>query len=36
MFNPPVRTINTPATFGVISSQANNPRNIQLGLKYIF
>ena len=36
MFNPPSRDLSAPATFGLISAQANNPRNIQLGLKYIF
>ncbi len=36
MFSPPARDISSPATFGLISGQANNPRNIQLGLKYIF
>ncbi|HEU0120849.1 MAG TPA: carboxypeptidase regulatory-like domain-containing protein, partial [Bryobacteraceae bacterium] len=33
MFNPPSRDISAPGTFGAISAQANNPRNIQLGLK---
>ena len=36
MFSPPARGVDSPATFGLISAQANNPRNIQLGLKYIF
>jgi hypothetical protein len=36
MFSPPARDISAPSTFGLISTQANNPRNIQLGLKYIF
>ncbi|MBM3740871.1 MAG: hypothetical protein FJW39_34430 [Acidobacteria bacterium] len=36
MFGPPARGVDAPATFGLISSQANSPRNIQLGLKYIF
>ncbi len=36
MFSPPARDLSAPATFGLISGQANNPRNIQLGLKYIF
>jgi len=36
MFNPPSRDLSAPGTFGLISAQANNPRNIQLGLKYIF
>ncbi|MBI2685740.1 MAG: TonB-dependent receptor [Acidobacteria bacterium] len=36
MFSPPGRDVSSPGTFGAISNQANNPRNIQLGLKYIF
>jgi hypothetical protein len=36
MFNPPSRDLSAPGTFGLISGQANNPRNIQLGLKYVF
>ena len=36
MFNPPARGVDSPLNFGLISAQANNPRNIQLGLKYIF
>ena len=36
MFNPPARDVSSPGTFGLISGQANNPRNIQFGLKYIF
>ena len=36
MFGAPLRDVSSPATFGLISSQANNPRNIQLGLKYVF
>ncbi len=36
MFSPPARDVSSPATFGMISGQANNPRNIQFGLKYIF
>lgn len=36
MFNPPARDVSAPGTFGLISAQANNPRNIQFGLKYIF
>ncbi len=36
MFNPPSRDVSSPSTFGLISGQANNPRNIQLALKYIF
>ncbi|MCX6606122.1 MAG: hypothetical protein NTV52_21370, partial [Acidobacteria bacterium] len=34
--NSPARDLSAPSTFGLISGQANNPRNIQLGLKYIF
>jgi hypothetical protein len=33
---PPGLNINSPATFGAIGSQVNNPRNIQFGLKYYF
>ena len=33
---PPGLNINTPATFGQITSQVQNPRNIQFGLKYYF
>jgi hypothetical protein len=36
MFSPPARGVDSPATFGLISAQANSPRNIQLGLKYVF
>jgi hypothetical protein len=36
MFGAPARGVDSPATFGLISSQANNPRNIQLALKYVF
>ena len=36
MFSPPGRDVSSPSTFGLISGQANNPRNIQLALKYIF
>lgn len=36
MFSPPSRDISAPGTFGLISGQANNPRNIQFGLKYSF
>ena len=33
---PPGLNIGSPNTFGVIGSQVQNPRNIQLGLKYFF
>lgn len=33
---PPGLNIGTPATFGAIGSQVQNPRNIQFGLKYHF
>jgi hypothetical protein len=33
---PPGANIGTPATFGAIGSQVQNPRNIQFGLKYHF
>ncbi len=36
MFSPPARDVSAPGTFGLISGQANNPRNIQLSLKYRF
>ena len=36
VFAGPSGNLNAPATFGRISGQANAPRNIQLGLKYIF
>lgn len=35
-FGPPQRNINDPANFGAITSQVQNPRNIQFGLKYMF
>jgi hypothetical protein len=33
---PPGLNINNPATFGTIGGQVNNPRNVQLGLKFFF
>ncbi len=33
---PPGATISAPASFGVIGSQVQSPRNIQFGLKYYF
>ena len=36
VFGAPGANINAPATFGKIGGQANSPRNIQLGLKYLF
>ena len=36
VFGAPGTNINAPATFGKIGGQANSPRNIQLGLKYVF
>jgi len=36
VFGGPSASINSPASFGIISSQANEPRHIQLGLKYMF
>jgi hypothetical protein len=33
---PPGATISSPATFGVVGSQVQAPRNIQFGLKYFF
>jgi hypothetical protein len=36
VFSNPASNINTPATFGVVSGQANGPRIIQFGLKVFF
>ncbi len=36
VFGPPARNVNNPSTFGIISSQANDPRVIQFGLKLLF
>jgi hypothetical protein len=36
VFNNPSLDLNNPSAFGVINSQANNPRSLQLGLKFIF
>lgn len=36
VFGGPAANINNPATFGIIGSQANTPRLIQLGAKFIF
>jgi len=33
---PPGGNVAAPATFGVIGSQVQAPRNIQFGLKYFF
>jgi hypothetical protein len=35
-WGPPSRDITSPATFGQITSQLQNSRNIQFGLKYYF
>jgi hypothetical protein len=35
-FGPPQRSLATPATFGMITTQATPPRNIQFGLKLFF
>jgi hypothetical protein len=35
-FGPPGRTTTAPATFGLITTQANAPRNIQFSLKLYF
>jgi hypothetical protein len=36
VFGGPAANVNNPATFGIIASQANTPRLIQLGAKIIF
>jgi Carboxypeptidase regulatory-like domain len=36
VFNDPILSMQDPASFGVISSQANNPRAIQFGLRLEF
>ena len=36
VFGAPATNIKAPAKFGRIGGQANSPRNIQLGLKYVF
>jgi hypothetical protein len=36
VFGGPNANVNTPAAFGRIGGQANSPRSIQFGLKYIF
>jgi len=36
VFNDPTLSMQDPASFGVISSQANNPRAIQFGLRLEF
>jgi hypothetical protein len=36
VFGGPATNVAAPASFGRISSQANEPRHIQLGLKYLF
>lgn len=36
VFGAPATNVAAPASFGRISSQANEPRHIQLGLKYFF
>jgi hypothetical protein len=35
-WGPPGRDITSPTSFGQITSQVQNPRNIQLGLKFFF
>jgi hypothetical protein len=36
VFNDPTLSVQDPASFGVISSQTNNPRAIQFGLRLEF
>jgi hypothetical protein len=36
VFNDPTLSMQDPASFGVISSQANNPRALQFGLRLEF
>jgi hypothetical protein len=36
VFGGPSASVTSPASFGKISSQANEPRHIQFGLKYLF
>ena len=36
VFGGLANNINNPSTFGILGSQANTPRLIQLGLKLIF
>lgn len=36
VFGGPAASVTSPASFGRISSQANEPRHIQLALKYLF
>ncbi|HZS56757.1 MAG TPA: carboxypeptidase-like regulatory domain-containing protein [Bryobacteraceae bacterium] len=35
-FNNPSLNLNSPTNFGVFTSQANNPRRVLLGLRYLF
>ena len=35
-FGPPGRDITSPTSFGAITGQVQNPRNIQMGLKFYF
>ena len=35
-YGPPGRDITNPGGFGQIGGQVQNPRNIQMGLKYYF